>query len=277
MLIIYEKLFLDCLRSLEMLLLVYTLLDYTSKRMVYNLLALFGQKLRRLKSLLDSPTLKKKPSAWLIPIIKWDEKKELDHLGLDAYMYLRFLRFLSVYFIGLSLVAVPLIVFNFFAPNFAGLPWENVLDEPGVLSSSATADNNSTYSNATSNPRLDWLTMQNLHPNSSWFYLYTAAAFYYSFLAYYLMLRMWLEYIQLRRQWFATQAYRGDRHNRILMLTDIPVKERSEVSIADFLENVDPAIPQQVMLGRHYEELEPLIDEHDRYTRKMESVLYTCK
>ena len=195
-------------------------------------------------------------------------------------MYLRFLRFLCVYFIGLTVVAIPLIVFNFFAPNFAGLPWENVSDEPGFFSPSPSTNDsfigNSTYSNSSSNPRLDWLTMQNLNPNSSWFYLYTAAAFFYSFLAYYLLAQMWLEYVQLRRQWFATKAFRGDRHNRIVMLTDIPVKERSEDSISEFLENIDSVIPQQIMMGRHYEELEPLIENHEKYTRKMEAALFHC-
>lgn len=103
-------------------------------------------------------------------------------------MYLRFLRFLIEFFSGLSLVAIPLIIINFFAPNFAGLPWEAELDDISKMYENFTGvnpyPNMTEYKNTSSNPLLSWLTVENVHPDSDLWYLYMVASYAFSIFAF---------------------------------------------------------------------------------------------
>ena len=53
-------------------------------------------------------------------------------------------------------------------------------------------------------------------------------------------------------------------------MTNLPPSMRSETAVAKIIETVDPAKPSQIMLGRHYEDLEELIKEHSNITIAME-------
>lgn len=80
--------------------------------------------------------------------------------------------------------------------------------------------------------------------------------------------------MDLRRAWFSSPEYQNDRHNRILQVTNIPVSSRTEDAVSEFIEKVNPTRPQQIMLGRHFEELGPLLKEHAEVTEKFEILLH---
>ena len=124
--------------------------------------------------------------SWILPTIRWNQKNEIDIIGLDVFMYLRFLKFLCEYFAGLAILAVPLITFNYYAPWIAGLPIVEFLDQNPEIKNSTEAGNSTSYEELflKLNPRLNWLTMENLQPESKWFYLYTVAAYVFSFYGY---------------------------------------------------------------------------------------------
>lgn len=80
-------------------------------------------------------------------------------------MFLRFVHLCWKFFAGIIIITIPLIIFNSFAPQ--------ITNTPGA----------SAYYENDWNP-LSVLTMQNLNPDSPWFYLYTAIAWVFSIYAY---------------------------------------------------------------------------------------------
>lgn len=177
-------------------------------------------------------------------------------------MFLRFLNFLVKLYGGILLVAIPLIFFNFYAPSITGM--DGIVKQSDVKRLTATT-------------QLSVLTMQNLNPESKWFYLYTALAWVVSLYSYMLLYNVWREYVALRQEYFTYPEFLEAYHNRTLMITRIPDELKSETAIYRFVDSLEtPAPIEQLVMGRDFEVLSNLVKKHGQINAKMEKAVAKC-
>lgn len=186
---------------------------------------------------------------WISSVLKLDERNHLSSLGLDAIMFLRFIKYCLTYFGGLFIVAIFLCVFNAYLPQMTG--------KSGYVET-----------------QLGYLTMQNMNAESSLIYVYTVLSWLFSLFAYWLLYRTWEDFVDLRKEHFATAEYQQAYHNRTIFLAMLPPKMRTNEAVASFLEKLEISAPfEQIMMGRDYGKLPELVKTHTEMNRKMESTI----
>ncbi|KAJ3026631.1 hypothetical protein HK097_006334, partial [Rhizophlyctis rosea] len=90
------------------------------------------------------------------------------------------------------------------------------------------------------------------------------------------MIRVWNDYIRLRRDWFKTKEYQSAHHNRTLLLTNVPEDMRSKERIERFMKGMRLKEPmRQVVLGRDLGELPKMVEKHKRSVAGLERVFLT--
>lgn len=196
------------------------------------------------------PALGTKYFEWL-EVVRVDDLEQVDRLGLDAVMFLRFSLFLANYFTYCLYIAIPLMLVHFF---------------------SAPASNGEV---------LTFLTMFHMPPTSPLFWLDTVAAYAQSFIFYCtdfshsgMMYQLWKEYITLKKSYFKSAEFQNSVNNRTLLLTLLqpPLQDRDVIRSFIKSQNV-PYEPTSILLGRDFEELPNLCEEHLETVIKLEKVL----
>ena len=202
------------------------------------------------------PDEKKPPSLgseWLdwVQIVKTDDKEHASKIGLDAVMFLRLLRLLAQFFTFLLVISLPLFLVNYFSTSIIG------------------AERSRSF--------LVAISMQNIPNISPLFNVHVVVTYLISFLFYYMCYVLWVEYIALRKEHFATPAYLNDPKNRTLLLTEVPAELHDREKLRAYMENLGLRYqPKTVLLGRDFGELPKLVQEHLEITLKMEKVLTKC-
>ena len=196
------------------------------------------------------PRLSNTPWAWIKPVIATKENDMIDRLGLDAVVFLRFLRMCRNMFIVLSIIGCGAII-----PI-------NVIGTNHTTRSS---------SEGTTNPLLR-LTVAGLQ--GSWLYPHIAFGYVFTFI---MLFFIWVNYkavVRLRQQYFGSDEYQSSLHARTLMLIDLPNKARSDEALQQKAMHLkSPAQFSQAQIGRDVGALPALIEKHDSAVRKLEGVL----
>lgn len=182
--------------------------------------------------------------AWCAPLWTTNEKELVQHAGMDAAIFLRFIAMLRNIFLILSLLACGIL-----------LP----------VNLTQTTDNSKDQS---------WLlliTPLNVWNEASWslvVVIYLSTFVVVGFL--------WWNYkkvLQLRRLYFESPDYQNSLHARTLMLNDIPKNMASDEGIARI---IDEVIPQssfsRTAMARNVKLLPSLIAQHEKTVRKLEKV-----
>ncbi|KAJ3078599.1 hypothetical protein HK102_004373 [Quaeritorhiza haematococci] len=226
--------------------------------------------------------------SWATRVVRINEVPLMDKIGLDAVMFLRFMRLCLNFITGLTLVGLLMLIMHFFAPRFTGTVPKS-LDE--IIQEQRGA-------NATGgifkyfNPQLDVISMGNVAPDSPWFFVHSGLAWIYSLWAYYLLWTTWTEFIQLRRRWFASEEFRSSYHNKTILMTQLPEDLQSEQALQKFLQKLQASSTtttavvagrpgagssgssvKHVALGRNVTKLPKLVAEHEKYTTLLEKTL----
>ncbi|KAI9095569.1 hypothetical protein DFS34DRAFT_626429 [Phlyctochytrium arcticum] len=209
--------------------------------------------------------LKWYPTAWLRPTLFTDENMLMDKIGLDAVMFLRFLRFCFHFFAGICILGIPLCIFHYFAPRI----------DP-ISSTGDQAPNQRGNSTRTLSPELSALTMSNVRAKSSWFWLHASLVYVFSIYAYYLLFRLWQDWINFRRQYFLSQEFKEGYHNRTLLLTNLNESIQNPQAVSEFISSLGLKHPiRQVVMGRDVKDLPKLVKEHEKETLQIEDALAT--
>ena len=163
--------------------------------------------------------------SWLPRTFKAKDMEILKTAGLDSLMMIKFVGFGAKMMTIMTIFGLPLMVLHFFAKLIdTGVPIK-----PGSVLEM----------------RLDYMSMSNVSRGSKLFYVHSALAYLISFIAYYYLYKMWVDYISLRKEYFKSEEFKESINNRILLFTSI-MKPKSFTMEMKKLPFTEP--PQQVLV-----------------------------
>lgn len=195
------------------------------------------------------PALGKAPWSWLIVVWKTTEDQLVEQIGMDATIFLRFLRMIRNLFLVLTVVGVAIVV-------------------PVNLSNY----NSNADTKGQKNAWLMRITPLGVWGGATWSQVALAWSFDIIIMGF-----LWWNYrkvLQLRRRYFESTEYQQSLHSRTLMMFDIPKQGCSDEGIARIIDEVVPNSSfARTAIARNVKDLPDLIKEHDKAVRKLEKVL----
>ncbi|KAF2856875.1 DUF221-domain-containing protein [Plenodomus tracheiphilus IPT5] len=192
--------------------------------------------------------LDKKPFSWLAAVKDVKEQDLVDTIGLDAVIFLRFMRMIRNIFLVLSVIGC------------------------GILIPVNVAGGSNFYQQWNSIPTLMKFTPQYIFGTKFWAFVIVAYL-----LQFTVCFFLWWNYkavLKLRRAYFNTQEYKASLHSRTLLLTHIPKSSRTDAGLVELVEQAKQtsAIPRAA-IGRNVKDLPKLIEDHDNAVRELEQHL----
>ncbi|KAK2608609.1 hypothetical protein QQS21_002835 [Conoideocrella luteorostrata] len=196
------------------------------------------------------PPIGKAPWAWITPLVNTKEAILMQQIGMDATVFLRFIRMLRNMFLVLALIGVGILV---------PVNLTNFIDYGGK-----------------DNPvKTEWMlkiTPQNVRGAPIWSVVVVGYLFNIVVMGF-----LWWNYrkvLHLRRLYFESDDYQHSLHARTLMLYDIPRQGCSDEGIARIIDSVVPNSSfARTVVARNVKDLPDLIEEHEETVRKLEQVL----
>ncbi|KAG9253466.1 uncharacterized protein F5Z01DRAFT_623437 [Emericellopsis atlantica] len=209
--------------------------------------ALYAPKLKHADDKHAPPPLGKSPWAWFTPLWKTSEQNLVTLIGMDATVFLRFVRMCRNMFLTLALVAICILV----------------------------PVNMTHYEESITTPDTQWfskITPEYVWGDANWAQVIVAYLFNIIIAVY-----LWWNYrkiTQLRRTYFESEEYQSSLHARTLMLFDIPKQGRSDEGIARMIDEIVPNSSfARTAVARNVKYLPDLINQHDNAVRKLEKIL----
>lgn len=156
--------------------------------------AIYAPKLKHADEKHAPPPIGKKPWSWVTPLAKTNEAALMQQIGMDATIFLRFIRMCRNMFLVLALIGVSILL-------------------PVNLSQSVRQYDNKS-------PPIDWtlqITPRDVYGQPQWAQVVVAWAFNIVIIAF-----LWFNYtkvLQLRRQYFESEDYQNSLHSRTLMVS----------------------------------------------------------
>ncbi|KAJ3228140.1 hypothetical protein HK099_006020, partial [Clydaea vesicula] len=213
------------------------------------------------------PPLTRKPLSWFLTIRKTDTLNSVDKIGLDAVMFLRFIKFGIHFFLLATLFGLPLIFFH----AFISPPPETVISSTGQQ-----LDAKPDYS-------LTILTINNIHFNDvnqdpdfyNFFFVHSTLLWILSFWCYYNLYVVWNNYIELKARWFKSEDFVKAHHNKTLLVTGLPHYKTTEELENHFETLFGRKTYKDYFIGRESHKYTKLVEEHLKYTKMLEKSLIT--
>lgn len=201
------------------------------------------------------PRIGSAPLAWLAPITRTKEETLIEKIGLDAAIFLRFLKMCRNMFLALSIFGCMILV-----PI-------HVITTRNQLANLPTPAGADPVTQA-----LIAITPLNVTGLPLWSHVATSYV-----IDIVVMFFLWLNYraiTKLKRSYFNSKEYQQSLHSRSIWMTDIPRAERSDEGILRICDSVEqtPNLPRAA-IARDVKKLPILIKEHDKAVRELESVL----
>ncbi|KAI8054557.1 hypothetical protein BDF22DRAFT_619123, partial [Syncephalis plumigaleata] len=181
-----------------------------------------------------SPALPTGPFAWILPILKTPEEELLHKIGLDAYMFLRFLRMAIRVFIVLTFFGMVILI----PLNAANIPVTLQIKGDGTVFK-------------TPKDGLDRLTMGNIpesHTARLWGHLVVFIGFI-GFILYTLVTEIKM-YALLRHRYLTSREHRREPRSVTLLVTGIPQVLLSEARLFEIFDSF-PGGVSKVVLARN--------------------------
>ncbi|KAJ1645708.1 hypothetical protein LPJ64_002725 [Coemansia asiatica] len=206
---------------------------------------------RRYKALANDepPKISKGIFAWVPVLWRADERFLLDTVDIDSVFFLRFLK------LGMWLMAIF---------GFLGM----CIIVPVTFSNG----NNENVTGNLSEFALLWITLYHV-TNLKVFSVHIIAAYMFTAIFFYFIIREYKRYIQVKQEHFASQRYLRKLQSRTLMVTRVPAEMQSDTALNSFVTNASSGIlPNQVSIARKIGELQEMVDKHEQVVRKLEKV-----
>ncbi|KZM19634.1 uncharacterized protein EKO05_0004232 [Ascochyta rabiei] len=192
--------------------------------------------------------LDKGPFGWIRAVKDVKEQDLVDKVGLDAVLFMRFLRMVRNIFVVLSVIGCGILIpVNVVGGSPSYKQWSNI-------------------------PTLMKFTPQYIYGTKFWAFVFVAYLFQGTICGF-----IWWNYravFRLRRAYFDSAEYKASLHSRTLLLTHIPNSSRTDAGIAELIESAKPMedTPRTVV-GRNVKDLPELIEQHDEAVRELEQHL----
>uniref|UniRef100_L2FFZ3 Duf221 domain-containing protein n=1 Tax=Colletotrichum fructicola (strain Nara gc5) TaxID=1213859 RepID=L2FFZ3_COLFN len=209
--------------------------------------SVYAPKLKHADEKHAPPPIGKKIWSWIPPLWNTGEAELVHHVGMDATVFLRFVRMCIFIFASISVfciaILIPVYLNNADKQALANRDWIEVITPLAVWGESA-------------------------------YWAQVAVAYLITFTV---MGFLWWNYrkvMLLRRNYFQSEEYQNSLHARTLMMYDIPKDRCSDEGIARIVDEVVPDSSfARTAIARNVKDLPNLIEQHDHTVRKLESVL----
>lgn len=207
------------------------------------------------------PELPKTMFGWIPVLWGISDEEVLASAGLDAYAFLSFFKY-AIKYLSVTLffsLTIILPVNYKFKGEIAGLPFWPGWNETG----------NGTESIKAATLVEDFLKKppKLTEKDDSYLWMYVVFAYFYTAVAFYLLVIQTKKIIRIRQAYLGTQATVTDRTIR---LSGIPVDMRSEDQITAFIEDLGIGKVDSVMLCKDWGKLDALMEERMRCLRRLE-------
>ncbi|KAL4732262.1 hypothetical protein ACLX1H_001272 [Fusarium chlamydosporum] len=209
--------------------------------------AIYAPKLKHADEKHVPPPIGKAPWSWITTLWRTNEDMLVPLIGMDATVFLRFVRMCRNMFLTLCITGV------------------------GIL----LPVNLSKYTEYKGSKGSDWVV--NITPLTVWapaIWSQVVIAWVFNFVV---MGFLWFNYKkvhELRRKYFESEEYQKSLHSRTLMVFDIPKKGCSDEGIARIIDQIAPNSSfARTAVARNVKELPDLIEQHDHAVRKLEKIL----
>lgn len=186
--------------------------------------------------------------GWVSPLLHTKEPELIDKIGLDAAIFLRFLRMCRWLFSAIAALTCAVLIPVNVVYNIRNVPSK----DRDVLS---------------------MLTIRDLE-KTDWVFAHIAMTYVITFVIMGFVWWHWRAVVRLRRDWFRSPEYIQSFYARTLMVTDVPKKMQSDEGIRAVFESVQVPYPTtSVHIGRKVGRLPELIEYHNDAVRDLEAVL----
>ncbi|RWA07990.1 hypothetical protein EKO27_g7116 [Xylaria grammica] len=192
------------------------------------------------------PPVDKGVFSWVAPVVKTREQVLAEKIGVDATLFLRFIKMSRNLMVVLSVVGLGVYI----PLNLTQNAKNNAVDHDNVFIS---------------------LTPLGVWGSACWAHVIVSYTF-----DIIVCLFIWWNYravTRLRRQYLDSPEYQESLHSRTLMVTDIPLKYRTDAGVSQILDEADNVGDHSGIVARNVKGLPELIEEHDEAIRELESIL----
>lgn len=220
--------------------------------------AIYAPKLKHADEKHAPPPIGKAPWAWVTPLLQTKEAALMQQIGMDATVFLRFIRMLRNMFLVLAILGCGII---------APINITNYKDF-----SASNQDSSKPDAKPTEASWIVKITPQVVFGPPIWAIVVVGYLFVFVVTGF-----LWWNYrrvLQLRRVYFESEEYQQSLHARTLMLYDIPRQGCSDEGIARIIDSVVPNSSfARTVVARNVKDLPDLIEEHGKAVRELEKVL----
>lgn len=183
------------------------------------------------------------------PLLHTKEPELIEKIGLDAAIYLRFIRLCRWLFLSIAALTCAILIPVNVIYNIRNVP-------------------------SKSRDILSMLTIRDVAGNL--LFAHVAVTYLITFLVIGFVYVHWREVVRLRRDWFRSPEYIQSFYARTLMVTEVPKKLQSDEGLRSIFESVQVPYPTtSVHIGRKVGRLPELIEYHNDAVRELEAVLVT--
>ncbi|KAB9006567.1 hypothetical protein FH972_026921 [Carpinus fangiana] len=194
------------------------------------------------------PTIGRGLFTWFGPVRTAKDFDMVEKIGMDAVIFLRFLRMLRNIFLVLSPVGLAVLI----PTNLIG-----------------QHDTNS-YG------KISWLTkLTPQYISGSRFWVFSILCYVFDAIVLYFIWQNYRAVLKLRRLYFNSTEYQASLHSRTLLVTQVPKEHRTDEGLSLLAESAKPTDEgrPRAAIARNVKDLPALIEEHEEAVEKLEGYL----
>ncbi|RIA91460.1 hypothetical protein C1645_724172 [Glomus cerebriforme] len=188
--------------------------------------------------------------GWVKPVLKEEEHLLIKEIGLDAVMFIRFIKlcqnvFLCLFMFGICII-IPINIFGTYRDNNYNIPNDNPLQ---ILSVSYLG-------------------------RANWFWAHSVFTWIFSLIIYWFIYKEYSNYNKLRMEYFKSDEYRNSLHSRTLLITGLPYSMQSDKGLVEYIELIKIKFPvSEAVIARDVGKLPNLVIEREAAVRGLEEAL----
>ncbi|KAJ3575057.1 hypothetical protein NP233_g1358 [Leucocoprinus birnbaumii] len=193
--------------------------------------------------------------GWIPPLARTKDPELVEKIGIDALVFLHFVRLLRILFLITSIFSCAVLV-----------PIDYVYNIHNIHSNSTGSPD--------SNGDLTVLTAMSIRDvKGPMLYAHVGLTYFITFTAILLIRWKWLKVIELRQMWFRSHEYLHSLYARTLCITQVNPRYQADQGLSDILSLANIYCPTGVHIGRDVGRLPDMIEAHNDTVRKLERVL----
>lgn len=214
----------------------------------------YAPKLRHADKDRAPPAIDKGFFSWLNPLIKCHEMDLVDKIGMDATIFLRFMRMCRSLFCVLAILGCAVMI---------------------PVNVTCSQKNGRTAGAGWGFDKYWYTLMSPSYTFGSCMWAHVIVAWVFDMIIMYFLWSNYREVVKLRRHYFESQEYVDSLHSRTLMVWHIPDTSRSEEGLGKLVsgKGIELDGRETVAIARNMKNLPELLDMHNAAVRSLEKII----